>query len=65
MASPTTEIAAATAAAKEDKKEGKFVIPLPEHDAAAGPDFDLKNRAVARTDHENLARAQQPRRRVG
>ena len=49
----------------EGRKEGGQVRHSPpEHDAAAGPDRSEKS-PVARTDHENVARAQQPRWRVG
>ncbi len=58
------ELAAARAAAKEEKKEGKFVLPL-QNTTEQPPLTSLKNRAAARAHHESLARPQQPRRRVG
>ena len=59
-----TELAAATRGRERGKEGGQVCHSAPEHDAAAGPDQSEKSPA-ARTDHENVARAQQPRRRVG
>ena len=53
------------ARSRERGEEGRQICHSPpEHDTAAGPDRSEKPRA-ARTDHENVARAQQSRQRVG
>ena len=57
------EIAAAAAAAKADGKEGKFVIRLLNTSGQPSLGFAPKSRA-AREDHADLARAEQPRRRI-
>ncbi len=56
-------IAAAAAAAKDEGKEGKFVLRL--QNTTGQPPLDsLKNRRFARADHESVAQPQQQRRRV-
>ena len=55
-----TEFAAADRRRKGGKEGGQVRHSAPEHDAATGPDRSEKP-PVARTDHENVAGAQQPR----
>ena len=58
------EISRGGSAAKEAKKEGKFVIALQNTTRPTGPHLAQEPRP-ARENHENFARAQQSRRRIG
>ncbi len=58
------EIAAASAAAKADGKEGKFVIRML-NTSGQPPLASLQNRPLREEDHANLAGPEQPWRRMG
>ena len=58
---PENEIAAAASAAKEEKKEGKFLHRSSEHEWAAGAVIAPESSAAG-THHESFACAKQPRR---